>query len=223
MTARQRSRRLAFGLLVSVVVSTALGVWIVREVGGWLVTSDPLEPAWAVVVLAGHMPVRAMEAALIYREGWAREVWITGTAVEPEEQALRNLRISVFKEDYYSRKVLESLGIPPEAIRVLDSGARNTLQEVHRIAEELRRVGRERVIVVTSKGNSRRVKATWRRRIGEDLSAIVRYARDDPYDGDRWWRRTKDTLVVSREVFGLINVWAGFPVELDVTPPTPPK
>ena len=198
-------------------MSFALGLWIVWGIGEWLVTADPLKPTQAVVVLAGHMPVRAMEAATIHRAGWTREVWITGTAPEPEELALRKLGMAAFKEQYYSRRVLEQLGVAPEAIRVLDSAARNTSQEVQRIAEELRRTGGERVIIVTSKASSRRLKATWRRRVGGDLAAIVRYARDDPYDGNGWWRRTRDALVVSREVLGLMNAWAGFPVEPDTT------
>jgi hypothetical protein len=41
----------------------------------------------------------------------------------------------------------------------------------------------------------------------------VRYASADPYDAQRWWRHTRDALAVSREVFGLLNVWAGFPVQ----------
>jgi hypothetical protein len=49
--------------------------------------------------------------------------------------------------------------------------------------------------------------------VGSDPELIVRYARDDPYDGAHWWRRTKDGLDVVREVLGLANAWAGFPLQ----------
>jgi hypothetical protein len=48
--------------------------------------------------------------------------------------------------------------------------------------------------------------------VGDAPQAVVRYATDAPYDPARSWRQTRDALAVSREVFGLMNVWAGFPV-----------
>jgi hypothetical protein len=43
--------------------------------------------------------------------------------------------------------------------------------------------------------------------------AIVRYTPDDPFQPDRWWRNTADAMAVSREWFGLLNAWSGFPVK----------
>jgi uncharacterized SAM-binding protein YcdF (DUF218 family) len=151
-----------------------------------------------------------MEASSIYRQGWTSEVWLTRPPPDAGEAALRQLGIQLPSEEAYNRAVLERLGVPVTAIRVLSRPAQNTAQEVQVIAEELQRAGGGRVILVTSKPHSRRVRATWRVLIGEH--AIVRYATADPYDAHRWWRHTGDALAVSREVFGLLNVWAGFPV-----------
>lgn len=195
------------------VASVALSLmWGARQVGGWLVVEDPLAPARAVVVLGGQVPFRAMEAATIYRQGWAPEVWITRPAQDAEQAALRGLDIKVPTEEVTSRAVLERLGVPPVAIRVLNQPAENTAQEIRVIAQELRQVSGGQVILVTSKPHSRRVRATWRALIGDSPHAIVRYATAAPYDADHWWRQTGDALAVSREVFGLLNVWAGFPV-----------
>ena len=43
----------------------------------WLVVSDPPQPSAAIVVLGGKVPFRAMEGASLYKQGWAREVWLT--------------------------------------------------------------------------------------------------------------------------------------------------
>jgi hypothetical protein len=67
-------------------------------------------------------------------------------------------------------------------------------------------------MLVTSRAHSRRVRATWHALVGDAPQAVVRSATDDPYDPARWWRHTRDALAVSREVFGLLNVWAGVPV-----------
>ena len=203
------SRAPLIALIVVAVVAASL-VWGTRQLGAWLVVEDPLVPARAVVALGGELPFRAMEAASIYRQGWALEVWLTQPPQDAGDAALRQLGIQVPNEDVYNRAVLERLGVPAAAIRVLSQPAQNTAQEVQVIAEELQRVGGGQVILVTSKPHSRRVRATWRALIGEH--AIVRYATSDPYNAHQWWRHTGDALAVSREVFGLLNVWAGFPV-----------
>ncbi len=199
-------------LLVGVAV---LLPWGASEIGQWLVVADPLEPAKAVVVLSGRVPFRAMEAASIYRDGLAPEVWLTKEVVGPEERALDRLGVAVVRDESYNREVLERLGVKPEAIRLLGDGVWNTVDEIRLIAGELGRDGGDRVIIVTSKTHSRRVRATWSALIGDHPRAIIRYAREEPYDARRWWRNTRDALNVSREVFGLVNVWAGFLVQPD--------
>jgi len=181
-------------------------------VGHWLVVADPLEQAEAIVVLSGHLPFRAMEAASIFKGGWAPEVWLTSAVQPAKEEALGRLGIGFVREETYNQEVLEHLGVPPKAIRVLNEGVRNTAEEVRVISRELKQAGGNRVILVTSKPHTRRVRAIWRALLGDTPEVIVRYAPEDPYEPRRWWRNTKDALAVSREVFGMMNVWAGFPL-----------
>jgi uncharacterized SAM-binding protein YcdF (DUF218 family) len=194
---------------------TVLLWWGASGIGQWLMVADALEPAKAVVVLSGRVPFRAMEAASIYREGLAPEVWLTREVVRPEEQALDRLGVAVVRDEVYNRAVLERLGVKPGAIRLLAPGIWNTVDEMRLVAAELGRDGGDRVIIVTSKAHSRRVRATWSAIVGASPRAVIRFAREEPYDAGRWWRNTRDALDVSREVFGLVNVWAGFPVKPD--------
>lgn len=66
-------RRGLFLLLCLATVAGLLPLGI-RGLGYWPVVADPLEKARAIVSLWGHLPVRAMEAVLIYRQGCAPEV-----------------------------------------------------------------------------------------------------------------------------------------------------
>ncbi len=209
-------RALVLGALLGIVA--VLLLWGASGIGQWLMVADPLEPAKAIAVLSGRVPFRAMEAASIYREGLAPEVWLTKEVRTPEELALNQLGVPVVRGDAYNREVLERLGVKPEAIRLLDDGVWNTVDEMRLIAGELGRDGGDRVIIVTSKVHSRRVRATWAAIVGASPKAIVRYAREEPYGARSWWRNTRDALDVSREVFGLMNVWAGFPVQPDRHP-----
>ena len=204
---RKRNALIFAGVLLVIAVAMT---WAIRRVGLWLVVQDSLEPAQTIVVLSGRMPVRALEAAELYKQGYAVQVWVT-RPVSPAEE-LQQMGIYYVGEEFYSQKVLIHLGVPADAIRVLEKPAGNTEEEVLQIAEELRREGGRRVILVTSKPHTRRVKAIWRARVGESPRALVRYASADSYDGAHWWRHTRDALDVVRELLGLANTWAGFPL-----------
>jgi uncharacterized SAM-binding protein YcdF (DUF218 family) len=183
---------------------------LIRHVGTWLVVQDPLEPAPVIVVLSGRLPERAREAAAIYAQGLSSQVWVS-RPISPGPE-LEAMGIPYVGEEFYNARVLMRLGVPPDAIRVLDHPVRNTLEEVEEIAAELRRTGQEKVIIVTTKAHTRRVRLIWRKRVGAKPRAMVRYARDDDYEGAHWWRTTADALDVVREVLGLANAWSGFPL-----------
>lgn len=67
-----------------------------------------------------------MEAADIFHERLVQEVWLTQGAIHEEDVALTRLGIQVVREDEYSRRVLERLGVPPGSIRLLEGRVDNT-------------------------------------------------------------------------------------------------
>ncbi len=216
MKTRTKIRCVAsYGLLGIPAVVIAFFLWSVIRVGHWLVVEDPLEPSRAIVVLGGHLPFRAIEAARIYQRGLAPEIWLTEGARPAEQAALRKLGILYIPEEIYNLEALERMGVPRQSIHLLGDRPRNTAEEILLVARELKKAGGGRLILVTSKPHSRRVKATWRALVGDAPQAEVRYAVDEPYDPSHWWKNSDDALAVSREVFGLLNVWAGFPVRPD--------
>lgn len=185
---------------------------VLRAVGNYFVREQPLQRVQAIVVLSGHMPFRAMEAAGLYHQGWGTEVWLTRAIAPIEEAALARLGLEVLGEHHYNEKVLEVLGVPQSAIRVLPEPIINTADEIRVIQHELERVGGDRVIIVTSKVHTRRVQATWSALVGGSPRAVVRYTRGDPSNPDAWWKNTQDVFAVTREILGMINLWAGFPL-----------
>ena len=179
-------------------------------VGRWLVVEDPLVKARAIVVLSGAMPLRAIEAAKLYRQGYAPEIWLTHSS-EPGE-TLEEMGIPFAGEDHYDTLVLMHEGVPEEAIHVLAPPIVNTADEIKVVASSLVREKGEAVIIVTTKPHTRRVRLLWRRLARSQGRAIVRAATRDPFDPRHWWRTTSDALDVVREVLGLMNAWAGLPL-----------
>jgi len=206
-----RSHRL-FLWVVAVELAVTLIPWGIIKLGQWIVIEDPLQPARAIVVLSGHVPYRAMEAAALYHQHLAPEIWVTRPDGSNDKIAFRRLRMQPTTEEITNVEVLEHLGVPAGSIRILDRPIRNTDQEIRLIAEELGRTKGDQVIIVTSKYHTRRVRAIWRAVVGIKPKAIVRYAHEDPYDPARWWQNTQDALKAIQENLGLLNVWAGFPL-----------
>jgi uncharacterized SAM-binding protein YcdF (DUF218 family) len=205
-----RSRSRAVRLLAVVGGGLVLGVLVFFGVGRWLVVEDPLAKARAIVVLSGAMPSRALEAAKLYREGYAPEVWLTHS-MEPGK-SLEEMGIPFSGEDHYNKLVLIHEGMPREAIHVLEPPIVNTADEIKVVAATLARTKSEGVILVTTKVHTRRVRLLWRRLAPGQGRAIVRAASSDPFDPRHWWHTTSDALDVVREVLGLLNAWAGLPL-----------
>jgi uncharacterized SAM-binding protein YcdF (DUF218 family) len=96
---------------------------------------------------------------------------------------------------------------------VLEPPIDNTADELRAIAAELQREKGGTVIIVTTKAHTRRVRTLWKKLSGGRERAIVRAAPSDPFAPDHWWRATGDALDVVREVLGLLNAWAGLPLQ----------
>ena len=205
-----RRRRLGICFLVILILLVVVGVVVFRNVGRWLVRQDVLRKADVIVVLSGGLPFRAEAAASVYKSGYAPAVWVSRP--EGPQEELAALGIHFVGEEEYNREILVQQGVPDAAIRIFPDTIVNTQEEVAEISRDMRRDGKHTVIIVTSPQHTRRVRALWRKLVGDDPRAIVRAAPDDPFDADHWWRTTADVLAVVRESMGLLNVWAGLPV-----------
>ena len=195
------------------IAAALLARFFLRAFGRWLVVADALQPAQSILVLGGYLPFRAMEAARFYNQRLAPEVWLTQYPPKPEELVLASMGIEWIAENAFSRRVLEHLGVPAEAISIVAPPALDTMGELRAAALTLRRRGGSgRIIIVTSKSHARRVKVLWRAIAGSSFEAIVRYTEQDPFAPDRWFLNTRDLQAVAHEFFGLLNAWAGFPI-----------
>ena len=205
-----RRRRAGIGLLAILALLVVIGVVVFLNAGHWLVREDPLGKADVIVVLSGGLPFRAESAAGIFESGYAPAVWVSKPGGPQEELAA--LGIHFVGEEEYNCEILVQEGVPDSAIQIFPDAVVNTQDEVEEISREMRRDGKHTVIIVTSPQHTRRVKALWRKLVGDDPRLIVRAAPGDPFDAEHWWRNTQDVLAVVRESLGLLNVWSGLPV-----------
>lgn len=187
MSARARQWQYALVLLLILALVAGLVAWMLRGIAHWLVVADPLQPAAAIVVLGGGMPFRAMEAAALYQHGWVPQVWVIRGIAPAAEVALARLGIQLIGEETYNRQVLEQLGVPSEAIRILSEGARPLWGRCSSLPGSCGDSGRpgDRGHVQASHPPSASDLADTDRR---HRQAIVRYTTEELYHPTRWWR-----------------------------------
>ena len=118
-----RARRWIAALCVCLLLLGAF-LGIVLYLGRWLVLQDPLSPAHAIVVLSGAMPDRAVEAAHLYAQNVAAQVWVS-QPVSPAVE-LEKMHIPYVGEAFYNQRVLMANGVPADAIRVFEDPIANT-------------------------------------------------------------------------------------------------
>lgn len=202
-------QRLAFFVGVALVLVSQLAPLALGAIGHWLIVEDDLAAVDVIFVHAGHLPFRSIEAAEIYGDGFASEVWLAPISPTPESLALLDLGIDRPPGHYWRSLVLSRMGVPRNAIRVLSAEVLNTRDEVQSVADELTRRGLSSAILVTSKQHSRRVRMLWHRVAPEGLTAIVRPSASDPFDPDAWWTNTEDGQATLHELAGITAVWLG--------------
>jgi uncharacterized SAM-binding protein YcdF (DUF218 family) len=171
----------------------AAGLFVARErllagAGRLLIDAAAPAPADAIVVLAGSVPDRILEAAALYHEARAPRVVLSR---EPDSAAFRQMRalgVRVPSRQEISRTAAEQLGIPPAAIAEVGGEAGSTLTEARVLLTYVRARGYRRILLVTSKTHTRRAALIHRDLAGGLVEILPCPSRYDDFDPARWWR-----------------------------------
>ena len=179
------------------------------RLGGWLMVEDPLEQADAVVVLGGTVYERPLEAVELFKEGWAPRIYLLRQVADWGEAHLIERGIEYTREVDLQVDLMARLGVPREAIGILEQ-ANSTAEESDRVLALTTREKLSRVIVVTSKQHTRRARLVMNRRMKPaGVRVIVRSTRFDRADLDRWWTNRSTVRFTLFETQRLIGYWLG--------------
>ncbi len=184
--------------------------------GHWLVREDPIHKADAIAVLSGSFPQRALEAADLYRSGYAPEIWLTHPVSRHSHIPLGNNQAP--GEAARNFELLRFLGVPQAAIHLLDTPIVNTADELNAIDSGLRETGDSSVIIVTSKAHTRRVFSLWDKYHFGEGEALIHAVSDDQFAPSRWWKSRSTRAQGIHEILGMIDLWAGLPIHRPLQP-----
>lgn len=222
----RRTKRIVGGVGIALVGLALAAVPMLSAAGRFLVENDPLQHADAIVVLTGSYPDRIIEAATLYREGWAPRIILCR---EPENAGFRKLQslgVQVPRLFELNRSVAEQLGVPADAITVLERPAGSTYSEAEVVLADVIARGYRSIVLVTSKYHSARAARIYRHLADGRVAIIVRGARDDDFRPDGWWRDRPSTRRVVIEfqkllTFLLVDRWRLSRVAVPAPTPTP--
>lgn len=177
------------------------------RLGAWLVAEQPLQKADAILVLGGTRFERPLEAIDLYKEGWAPRVLLVRQISDAGEILLQARGVPFIREIDVQIDVLTRLGVPREAIQILDE-ENSTKDEADALRDLMVTNRWSRAIVVTSKQHTRRAGLVMRRRLEPiGAEAIMRASRYDSSDVDRWWRDRSTLRFTLFETQRLIAYW----------------
>lgn len=202
----RRARSIAARLILLCLVATVLlGVFACRNVGRYLVVDEPLQPADALVVLAGARVDRWLEAVDLHRAGKGKNILLSPGYLEPAEVRLRANGIDYPAATDLIKNAMVQMGVPASAITSIPEGMDNTAHEAVFAARIARQHGWKRIIVVTSPYHTRRSLFAFQRELeGTGIEVQVRATRYDEVDPEAWWKRRHDFRYVTWELQKLI-------------------
>ena len=200
VTAEPSRRILRSKLWIVLAGVVAVLLFAAMNLGNFLFADDALEHADAIEVLGGTMVARPMEAADLYKRGYAPTIVITRDEPEAGVPELQQRGIVVPSKADIAHDVLLKLGVPDRAMIIPDRIHDNTAQEAQTIRGLALQHQWRRIIVVTSVYHTRRAGFAMRRELkGTGIDVQMHASRYEPLHPGRWWASREDLRQVLDE------------------------
>jgi uncharacterized SAM-binding protein YcdF (DUF218 family) len=174
--------------------------FLLAEAGRWLNIGEQLAaPVDAVLVLGGGSDSRPFQAAAIYRSGYAATILIprfvdSSTDDQNETEVIRD--------------VLESHGVPAEAIVELDVMTISTRGEITALKKYVAEHPQETIAIVTSDFHTRRARLLAHRAVKSASRQLHMIATPtDGYSPENWWHTPAGTNMYILEYGKLLRDW----------------
>jgi uncharacterized SAM-binding protein YcdF (DUF218 family) len=171
--------------LLIVFFAAAIGAAVsLSYAGEWLSVGDRPQKADAILVLGGSF-TRPFQAAELYRQGFARQIYVSVPAREDQYRLLDEAGVAFPREEDVVRQVLQKKGVPASAIEYLGKDLISTAAEAQ-AARALFGKGAPRLLLVTSPYHLRRARMTFSDALpAADIRVIATSYDPSPL---AWWK-----------------------------------
>jgi uncharacterized SAM-binding protein YcdF (DUF218 family) len=199
---KKRLRRAFFRLsiVLGVVIACSAVLFAFRkpilvETAHLLVVKDPLIQSDYIVVPGGDPNSRPFLAAELYKKGLAPRIIV----FEAKSDRLIEAGMAMTEDQIY-RKVLESEGVPGDAIERLSGVVDSTEDEARSLNRFLSSKSSARIIIVTSAEHTRRTRWIFRKILsGKPIEIRMAAAQNPWYDETNWWQEDNGAMAIAHE------------------------
>jgi uncharacterized SAM-binding protein YcdF (DUF218 family) len=189
-------------------------VFLMPNLGQWLVAEDELQASDMIVVLMGSLPDRIwriLQAVDIYNERYSDKlVFVNSYRVGYDIFVERGVEIPPGNAQL-SKMAAIDLGVPEENILILEGSAKSTQDEALIIREYIRNNRAiESIILVTSKYHSGRSKKIFRKALSgldREINIYSSPSKYDPFNASQWWKDKEDIKCVVLEYLKLAHFY----------------
>jgi uncharacterized SAM-binding protein YcdF (DUF218 family) len=205
-----RSKKILPVLVILLAFFIFLGIFIVPNLGQWLVVEDELQESDMIVVLMGSVYDRILEAVDLYDESYSDRIVLINSYIAAKD-IITSRGIKVFGDTLLSRMAAIDLGVPEEDIIVFDGNSRSTQDEAITIREYVKNNKEiKSIILATSKFHSVRAKKIFKKALSvldREIDIYCSPSKYDPSNVNQWWRNREDFEWVVFEYLKLANFY----------------
>ena len=188
-----------------------ISVFLMPNLGKWLVAEDELQESDMIVVLTGSVTDRILQAVDIYNARYSDKIVLVNSyRVGYDIFVERGVEIPPGNAQL-SKMAAIDLGVPEENILILEGSAKSTQDEALIIREYIRNNRAiESIILVTSKYHSGRSKKIFRKALSgldREINIYSSPSKYDPFNINQWWKDREDIKWVVLEYLKLANFY----------------
>lgn len=199
-----KMKALSIFLLLTAIIS-AMGC---RKAGLWLIKEDHPQTADAIVILTGSIADRVLQAADIYKSGYAGKILIVNESMGAYKE-LEKRGFSVISKTSQTKDALVFFNVPRDSIIILPGDAESTMSEVMIIRNYISLNNNiDTILLITSSPHTRRASMIFNKAFSEMETPVTVLSIPSVYNkfnADKWWRCKEDIQIVFLEYMKLMN------------------
>lgn len=173
---------------------------ILRGLGGYLISEDPLIQTDAYFILGGNSFERGMEAVRIYEQFPSSKFVTTGGNFPLQIQAFD----TIMTEAALTRHLMVKKGIPDSLIVILE-GSTSTFEESNEIIRYCEEKGYHNITLVSSSFHLRRMRWVFEEKFRiKGITTYFHGAVDSEFDKNNWWKNESSLITCNNEYVKLV-------------------
>jgi uncharacterized SAM-binding protein YcdF (DUF218 family) len=198
----QSPHRKGVGCFWRGLIGLALLILILIGLGSFLIVTDKVAPADAIVVLSGGESDRLPQAARLFKKGYGSTVILTRTALVDSNPPI--------DPNHFKETQAVELGIPPEQTFITNEQVNGTYDEAAAVLDMMQRHGYKSCIVVTDPYHSRRAKIIFDDVFeSSGIKVMIYPVGDSWYRAFTWWLHPQGWVYTAEEYFKLLAYMLG--------------